>query len=84
MPVISRFYGIVIRMYFLQREHNPPHIHAIYNDDVVVVDFMTGEILEGFIPQGPMRMVHKWISIHKDALYEMWKTQEFRKLPPLK
>ena len=34
MPVLSRFYGIVIRMYFLQSEHNPPHIHAIYNEDV--------------------------------------------------
>ena len=28
MPVLSRFYGIIIRMYFLQSEHNPPHIHA--------------------------------------------------------
>ena len=34
MPVLSRFYGIVIRMYFLQKEHNPPHIHAIYGDDM--------------------------------------------------
>ena len=34
MPVLSRFYGIIIRMYFIQAEHNPPHIHAIYGDDV--------------------------------------------------
>lgn len=33
MPVLSRFYGIAIRMYFLQKEHNPPHTHEIYNDD---------------------------------------------------
>lgn len=46
MPVLSRFYGIIIRMYFLQSEHNPPHIHAIYNDDVAVIDYMTGEVLE--------------------------------------
>lgn len=38
MPVLSRFYGIIIRMYFLQKEHNPPHIHAIYNDDVAAVE----------------------------------------------
>ena len=43
MPVLSRFYGIIIRMYFLQSEHNPPHIHAIYNEDVAAIDFMTGE-----------------------------------------
>ena len=46
MPVLSRFYGIVIRMYFLQSEHNPPHIHAIYNEDVAAIDFMTGKVLE--------------------------------------
>ena len=45
MPVISRFYGIIIRMYFLQKEHNPPHIHAIYNEDVAAIDFMTGEVI---------------------------------------
>ena len=50
MPVLSRFYGIIIRMYFLQSEHNPPHIHAIYNDDVAAIDFMTGEVLEGHLP----------------------------------
>lgn len=50
MPVLARFYGIIIRMYFLQSEHNPPHIHAIYNEDVAAVDFMTGEVLEGHLP----------------------------------
>ena len=45
MPVLSRFYGIIIRMYFLQKEHNPPHIHAIYNDNVATIDFMTGKVL---------------------------------------
>ncbi len=41
MPVLSRFYGIIIRMYFLQKKHNPPHIHAIYNEDVAAIDFLT-------------------------------------------
>ena len=45
MPVLSQFYGIIIRMYFLQSEHNPPHIHAIYNEDVAAIDFMTGEVI---------------------------------------
>lgn len=40
MPVLARFYGIIIRMYFLQSEHNPPHIHAIYNEDVAAIDFI--------------------------------------------
>lgn len=38
MPVLSRFYGIVIRMYFQQAEHNPPHIHALYGEDMAAID----------------------------------------------
>lgn len=83
MPVLSRFYGIIIRMYFLQSEHNPPHIHAIYNEDVAAIDFMTGEVLEGYLSGKAMSMVQEWIALNRDALSEIWKTQEFRKLPPL-
>ena len=83
MPVLSRFYGIIIRMYFLQSEHNPPHIHAIYNEDVAAIDFMTGEVLEGYLPSKAMELVKEWIEVNKNALMEIWTTQEFRKLPPL-
>lgn len=83
MPVLSRFYGIIIRMYLLQSEHNPPHIHAIYNDDVAAIDFRTGEVLEGHLPTKALAMVREWISLHKDDLQEIWETQEFKKLAPL-
>ena len=65
MPVLSRFYGIIIRMYFLQSEHNPPHIHAIYNEDVAAIDFMTGEVLDGYLPNKALEMVREWISMHR-------------------
>ncbi len=78
MPVLSRFYGIIIRMYFLQSEHNPPHIHAIYNDDVAA-----GKILEGFLSNKAMDMVQEWISIHREELKTIWETQEFKSLAPL-
>ena len=57
MPVLARFYGIIIRMYFLQSEHNPPHIHAIYNEDVAAIDFMTGEVIEGHLPAKALGLV---------------------------
>ena len=44
MPVLSRFYGIIIRMYFQQSEHNPPHIHAIYGEHVAAIDFQKKEL----------------------------------------
>lgn len=83
MPVLSRFYGIIIRMYFLQSEHNPPHIHAIYNEDVAAINFLTGEVLEGHLPAKALAMVREWCTLHKASLQKMWETQEFQKLPPL-
>ena len=44
---------------------------------------MTGEVLEGHLPSKAMDMVQEWITMHKDALMEIWKTQEFKKIPPL-
>lgn len=83
MPVLSRFYGIAIRMYFLQADHNPPHIHAIYNDDVAAIDFMTGDVLDGHLPPKTLSMVREWIELYRNELAEIWETQEFKKLPPL-
>ena len=83
MPVISRFYGIVIRMYFQQAEHNPPHIHALYGEDMAGVMIQTGEILEGYLPPKAMAMVREWIGLYQRELMHMWETQEFQQLDPL-
>ena len=83
MPVLSRFYGIIIRMYFQQAEHNPPHIHAIYGEDMAAVDILTGEVLEGNLPPKALAMVREWAAINKIDLLHMWETQEFKSLPPL-
>ena len=83
MPILARFYGIVIKMYFLQSEHNPPHIHAFYNEDVAAIDIMTGEVLDGYIPAKALNQVRVWIGLNKDEIKRIWETQEFKKLPPL-
>ena len=70
MPTISRFYGIVIRMYFA--DHAPPHFHAVYADEEVVVAIATGEILRGEMPDRALRMVREWASIHRDELAANW------------
>lgn len=83
MPVLSRFYGIIIRMYFLQKEHNPPHIHAIYNEDMAAIDLMTGNVLEGYLPPKALALVQEWITLHRDELKEVWETQNFKDIAPL-
>ena len=65
MPVLSRFYGIIIRMYFLQSEHNPPHIHAIYGEDVAAIDIQTCKVIEGALPKKAMELVVEWIRFTK-------------------
>jgi hypothetical protein len=84
MPILSRFYGIIIRMYFQQAEHNPPHIHAIYGDNVAAVSIQTCDVLEGHLPLKELSMVKEWVGIHKEELMEIWNTQEFKTLSPLK
>jgi len=83
MPVIARFYGVVIKMYFRQSEHNPPHIHAIYGEYIGAIDIRTADMIEGDLPKRALKMVHEWVSQHEQELMNMWKTQEFTELPPL-
>lgn len=83
MPVVCRFYGIVIRMYFQQAEHNPPHIHAIYGDDMAAIGLQNGDVLEGNLPPKALAMVREWAALHKSELLKMWKTQEFKPVAPL-
>ena len=84
MPVLSRFYGIIIHMYFQQAEHNPPHVHASYGGIAAAIEIKSGNIIEGSLPAKELALVREWINIYKDDLLNMWQTQEFRKLPPLK
>ncbi len=60
LPVLSRFYG---SMYFLQKEHNLPHIHAIYSDDMVAITLADGKVLEGDLPSKALGLVREWISL---------------------
>lgn len=83
MPEIARFYGIVIKMYFSQGEHNPPHIHALYGEYMSAINITTGEVLEGDLPGKAIGLVLEWLKLHKDELMIIWQTQEFKKLPPL-
>lgn len=83
MPVITRFLGMVIKMYFLGREHGVAHIHVIYGEYTGVIDIITGEMIEGDLPSRALGLVREWVNIHRTALLEMWNSQSIRPLPPL-
>ena len=83
MPVISKFYGITIKMYFLQNEHNPPHIHAFYGKYVSIININTLEEIEGNLPNKALKMVREWIELNKKEILEIWNTQKFKKIKPI-
>ncbi len=86
MPEICRFYGIIIAMFF--DDHNPPHFHARYGGNNVVIDINTFNVLEGKIPPRALNMVIEWAKSHQDELLKDWKLakshQNPEKIEPLK
>ena len=72
MPELSRFYGIIIKMYFNDtQQHHKPHIHAFYGDyeAVVAVD---GDLLAGSIPAKQLKIIIGWLAIHEEEVYKAW------------
>lgn len=83
MPEICRFYGIVIKMFFKPKEHEPSHIHALYGEHIGIFDLKTLEMTEGDLPLKAQQLVVEWLKNNQSALLEMWDTQKLEKLPPL-
>ena len=83
MPTISNFYGIIIIMYLRNKEHNPPHTHAITQDYAAPFLIETGDIMEGEFPRKAKMLVKEFVLKYKNELKEMWETENYRKLPPL-
>ena len=83
MPEIVRFYGIIIKMFFKPKEHEPSHIHAIYNEYIGVFNIQTLEMFDGDLPKKAQELVIEWLGQHKDELQDMWNKQVITKLPPL-
>lgn len=72
MPTISMFFGIVVRMYCGQAEHNPPHIHVYYQDSKALFDIGSGDLIEGQFPPRQTRLVMAWIELHREELMADW------------
>lgn len=85
MPTISVFYGILIQMFW--GDHAPPHFHAVYGGDEVVIDIRTLEIQRGELPRRALALVLEWAQEHRAELLEDWELcsqyQTPKKIPPL-
>lgn len=89
MPEISRFFGIVIRMYAeIGGVHHRPHVHAYYGENVGAYAIDVVEVIGGGLPRKQERLVLAWTEIHREALLENWQAlrqgRPPRPVPPLK
>jgi hypothetical protein len=71
MPVISVFFGIVIRMYY--EDHDPAHFHAEYQGERAKFSF-DGKVLAGSIRSATARRrIAEWATLHQGALEANWR-----------
>ena len=86
MPQISRFFGIIISMFF--EDHNPPHFHAQYGEFEAIISIDDLSILEGNLPSRALGLVIEWASTNKQSLIENWQlvmsNNPPKKIKPLK
>lgn len=76
MPIICMFRGIKIYMYW--NDHMPPHFHAKYGGDEIIVSINDLEVIEGNIPHKQLKMVLGWAAFHQEELIENWNLAENR------
>lgn len=80
MPEVSRFYGIIIQIYF--GDHPPPHFHALYGEFTAVIDIDRLAVLEGHIPPRALGLVIEWAAIHQDELIAGFALAQKMQRPP--
>jgi len=85
MPEISRFCGIIIRMF--PSDHPPPHFHAVYNAFEASISTETLQVIAGSLPPRILGLVVEWAQIHKKELQKNWNSlateNKFHKIKPL-
>ena len=70
MPELTRFFGIIIAMYY--NDHAPPHFHAKYGAGQAVICIDTGEVIEGNLSSRALRLVEEWRLLHQQELLNDW------------
>ncbi len=87
MPELSRFFGIVVKLLFMDTsKHHKPHVHVFYGEHEASVA-VDGELLAGSLPERQYRIVVGWLALHEDEVYRAWNNAvrgiAFDKIKPL-
>jgi hypothetical protein len=85
MPEISRFFGIIVTMYY--NDHPPPHFHVRYGQQKAIISIQSLEILEGKLSSRVLGFIKEWALEHQSELLENWElarqNQPLEQIEPL-
>lgn len=82
MPEISRFFGIIIRMFVeVGAPHPIPHFHAYYQEDIAIFNIDPIELISGRLPKRQQRLVEAWAELHQAELLADWKRLQAGRSP---
>lgn len=85
MPEISRFFGIIVAMFY--DDHEPPHFHVRYGEHKAIIAIDTLAVVAGELPARVLGLATEWAALHRTELEENWRRararQELKAIPPL-
>ena len=79
MPEISRFFGIIVRMFY--NDHEPPHFHVGYGEFEALIEVNTLAVYRGELPRRALALVLEWAALHRDELRQDWQLAKAGQLP---
>ena len=80
MPTIAKLGNLIIKIHYIEDEHNPPHFHAYCGGSEAIVDINKSSFVVGYLPRPIMKIVIEFAKQNKKILLKMWKSQKFTKL----
>jgi len=79
VPEISRFFGIIVRMFY--NDHEPPHFHVGYGEFEALIEVNTLAVYRGELPRRALALVLEWAALHRDELRQDWQLAKAGQLP---
>ncbi len=79
MPILSAFFGIVVRIF--HGDHNPPHIHVAYAEKEAIIEIRSGKVLEGKLPPRARKLLEEWRQMHLREIERAWDDAKANKMP---
>ncbi len=79
MPILSTFYGMIIRVF--HNDHNPPHIHVQYAEMKAIFEIRTGKMIDGKVPPRLQKLIKEWLALNQVEILTAWNIAQQQKIP---